>query len=113
MADTVAHRAGTYAAGLGMGSTERRQLRRSKIFTPVSLDDGKRTVRAHLLDIGSGGALCFTEDAPRRGTIVDIAWSSKRWAAEVVWIGKRRFGVRFLSPLPAAIVDSVIDNPDD
>lgn len=95
----------------GIRLAERRLLRRSKIFTPVTLNDGERDMRAHLLDIGTGGALCFTETALRRGAIVDVAWQGAQWAAEVVWIRNRRFGLRFLSPLCAATVQSVIVTP--
>ncbi len=111
MTVATAQRTGTDATIGGFRLTDRRQLRRSKIFTPVTLDIGECSVRAHLLDIGTGGALCFTETALRRGAIVDIAWHGAQWAAQVVWARNRRFGLRFLSPLTLATVHSIIDTP--
>lgn len=88
---------------------ERRKIRRSKIFIPVILTMPHGKARAHLLDIGAGGALCFSETQPQFDSIVDICWHSTSWAARVIWVTERRFGLRFLSPLSADSVQAVIE----
>ncbi len=89
---------------------DRRKIRRSKIFVPLILTMPHGEVRAHLLDIGTGGALCFSETQPQFDSIVDICWYSTRWAARVIWINGRRFGLRFLSPLSLESVQGVIED---
>lgn len=96
-------------AGLG-SAADRREVRRSKIFTPVTLRIADNSVRGHLLDIGTAGALCVSDTMPVRGSIVDVGWLALHWAAEVVWVTKKRFGLRFLSPLQSDTVQNVLDN---
>lgn len=91
-------------------AAERREVRRSKIFAPVTLSIADDAVRGHLLDIGTAGALCVSATMPMRGSIVDVGWLALHWAAEVVWVTNKRFGLRFLSPLNDDTVQNVLDH---
>jgi hypothetical protein len=74
------------------------------LFEPVLLRHGGLSVRAHMLDLSTTGALLHAERPPPSGAHVSVEGERLFIGAMVVWTRAKRFGLRFDLP----IADSVL-----
>lgn len=69
---------------------------------------GDASVRIHLLDISTGGALVHVAKPPKTGTRVVLDCAGIVRSATVRWVVGSRFGVAFDQSLNEAELDAVI-----
>lgn len=93
------------------GFQSRRAMPRLKIFQPTQMQLGEQSLRVHLLDISTGGALVHVAGPPDIGSRVTLDCAGVDRGAIVRWVGGSRFGVAFDRPLSEAEVERVIGAP--
>jgi hypothetical protein len=81
---------------------------RHKLFEPVLLRHGGASVRAHMLDLSTSGALLHAEHPPAPGMHVRVEGERLFVGALVVWTRAKRFGLRFDLPIADAIIAHVL-----
>lgn len=99
-----------HSISLSSGPGQRRRITRYKMFGPVSLHVQGNTIRAHFLDLSTGGALAHSETPPSLGTYLEIQASGLAASGRVMWANGKRFGIRFNEPLSEAVMQMVIRN---
>lgn len=92
---------------------ERRRGSRRKVFQAAQMIVGRsETVRVHLLDLSTKGALVYGAPTPEVGAEVQIACGMGLGRARVAWSDGRRFGVVFARPLLQAHLDAIVRAQD-
>jgi hypothetical protein len=81
---------------------------RHKLFEPVLLRHGGLSVRAHMLDLSTSGALLHAEKPPLSGGRVTVEGERLFIGAIVVWTRAKRFGLRFDLPIADTIIAHVL-----
>lgn len=87
---------------------EIRSRRRLKLFLPVTIQDGNKAERAHLLDISNGGARLHAHVPPTLKQDVTVEWSDVRVRGQVMWVKGNGFGLSFQPPINDDLVTRLI-----
>lgn len=89
-------------------SAQRRRITRYKMFGPVSLNYRGDTLRAHFLDLSTGGALAHSETPPIQGSYVSVEASGLKSSGRVMWVSGKRFGIQFSEPMSDVAMQALI-----
>lgn len=84
-----------------------RAVARRKTFEPIVLDLAGTKVRAHMLNLSTGGACLHSRCTLRAWQTVSIEVRGRVVRGRVSWIAGERCGVRFVQPLTASEVDAI------
>lgn len=91
----------------GLAHFEQRKIGRSKIFEPASIDHGGTALRVHILDLSAHGALVHAVNPPPVGSSVALRIADHRIWSKIVWVEVSYFGLSFLMPIQADLVDRI------
>ena len=80
-----------------------------RLYLPTRMRIGRDEFGAHLLDLSVSGALLIAPEPPAVGSRIQLRLPDGARAAEVVRRDGRQLGVRFVAPLAAAEVASLLD----
>ncbi|WP_375390770.1 PilZ domain-containing protein [uncultured Sphingomonas sp.] len=82
---------------------------RHKVFLPAEMTTAEGVMRVHLLNLSPIGALLHGNAPPRAGAAVRLQCGNERWAARVVWVHDKRFGIAHAAPLASALLQRLVD----
>lgn len=82
---------------------------RHKLFEPLAVRHGGQSLRAHMLDLSTKGALLHADHPPQVGAAILIDCAGLSASAHIVWVHAKRFGVRFDMPLSDRVLHLMLD----
>lgn len=82
---------------------------RRKVLIDARLRHGRGWADARILDLSDRGLMARAEEAPERGTYIEICRGAHRIVAQVVWVKDGRFGARSQDAIAVNAVASGAD----